>query len=376
MKAILLTFLTIISTNLIFAQQPGVRRSVNFRSIGKDSINLHFDENYFLIEDTCSSIVRYGHFDFKKRQFFGEFRDLNKMDPLIILAEGRYVDGKLNGPFSLKYLNGKPQAVGNFKDGSFDGRWELFYDDGKPRLNFTASGNTIMIEDAWDASGAAVVIKGEGKFRAELEGIYWEGKLVNGVPDGTWRCRRTTDRTNTILSSEVFKNGNFVKGSGPLGAYSDASRIVLVSPQIVPIGNASAMRISTTACDPSLSNKQYISAVYKHGWISFNEEVKRLVAPLFAKLDLKMYSGKALVIEGVVSEKGNITGLKPKGSFDSDISFGVSRELTRLPFLEPALINNVAVKQPITFTFSFTEGFYRFQYKLSPLISKQLQQTQ
>lgn len=177
MKASLLTFFTIIWASLIFAQQPGPRRSINFRSIGKDSINLHFDENYFLIEDTCSSIVRYGHYDFKTRQFFGEFRDLNKHDPMIILAEGKYIDGKLNGPFTLRYLNGSNQAMGSFKDGGFDGNWKLFYGDGKPRLDFTVTGQKITIENAWDKSGAAVVTDGEGKYRAELDGVYWEGKL-------------------------------------------------------------------------------------------------------------------------------------------------------------------------------------------------------
>ena len=349
--------------------QQGQRR-INYRSIGLDSINLHLDPKYFLIEDTCSSIVRYGHFNFKKRQFFGTFRDLNKQDPMIILSEGRYSDeGKLDGAFTLRYLNGTVQATGSFTNGVMDGAWELFFEDGKPWMSFKAKDNKIRVDNAWDSSGKKLVESGIGLFRSDVNDIYWSGKLLNGYPDGTWKAKKTDDRTNTVLSSEVFKNGSFVKGSGPLGAYSEGSRIELVSPELLPITNAALMRVSSTGCDPSLSRKKIINAIYYDGIPAFTEKITQLVGTFLSKSNFESYylNSTDLVIEGQINEKGNIAGLRSLGAIDDKITSGLIKELQRLPQLEPALLNGQAVKQGITFSFKFSLGSYSFSYQFLPV---------
>ncbi|HXH99495.1 MAG TPA: hypothetical protein VNI52_04450 [Sphingobacteriaceae bacterium] len=344
------------------------KRRVNYRSIGKDSINLHLDKDYFLIEDTCSSIVRYGHFNFEKRHFFGPFRDLNKQDPFIILAEGKYSqEGKLDGPVVLRYMNDNVQAKGRFLNGDMDGAWELFYEDGKPWMNFTATEKKIQVNDAWDLSGKKVVDGGNGEFKTDLKTLYWQGKLVNGFPDGTWRARRTNDRTNTVMSSEIFKGGSFVKGSGPLGAYSDASRIVLVNPELLPIYNASLMQVSPTACDPSMSRKNIMNATYRNGMTALSDEIIRLVNPFLGKSDIKFYNIYNLTIEGTINEKGVIESLRLKDGFDDKVTSGLIRELYKLPRLEPAIVNGQPTTQSIIFVFKFSAGTYNFSYKFLPI---------
>ncbi|MBC7914744.1 MAG: hypothetical protein H7Y07_11560 [Pyrinomonadaceae bacterium] len=371
MRIILLFLLSGILCLNSYSQIPQQsQRRVNFRSIGLDSINLHLDQNYFLIEDTCSSIVRYAHFNFQTRQFFGSFRDLNKQDPMIILSEGRYSDeGELDGAFTLRYLNGTVQATGSFINGVMNGAWELFFEDGKPWMSFKAKDNKIQIDNAWDNSGKKLVESGIGIFRSDLNDIYWSGKLLNGYPDGTWKAKKTDDRTNTVLSSEIFKNGLFVKGSGPLGAYSDGSRIELVSPTILPVNNAALMQVSSASCDPSLSRKKIINAIYYDGIPAFTEKITEIIGTFLGKSNFESFylSGTDIVIEGHINEKGSIVALRSQGGLNDRITSGLIKELQRLPQLEPALVNGQAVKQGITFSFKFSLGTYSFSYQFLPV---------
>src|SRR5688572_10504116 len=106
-------WLTILFAAVIGSSFGQAGRNIRFRIYPKDSVNLHMDHNYWLIEDTCSTVIRYGHFRKTDRKFFGPFRDLNKYDPSIVLAEGKYSDqGMLDGPFKSNYLTGEPQAEG------------------------------------------------------------------------------------------------------------------------------------------------------------------------------------------------------------------------------------------------------------------------
>ena len=366
--AFLACFICFFSIDLSGQTPQRAKRKISYRSLGKDSINLHLDKDYFLIEDTCSSIIRYGRFNFQKRFFYGPFRDLNKMDPMIIVSEGRYSDeGKLDGPFVLRYLNNIIQAKGSFINGVMDGAWELFYEDGKPWMTFQAVNNQVKVADAWDKSGRKIVEGGKGDFRAEMKAFYWEGKLLNGVPNGSWRLKKTVDRTNTVVASEVFKNGSFVKGSGPAGAYADESRIVLVTPDILPISNAALMRVSAVACDPANSRKSIVSAVYSQGSQAFSEAIKARVAPFLSVSDHRMYNKYDLVLEGTVNTSGAIEGLRLKSGFDDKITSGIIKELRRLPHLEPALVNGKPVSQGVTFTFKFSEGWYSFSYRFLPV---------
>lgn len=364
----LVCFLCLIDT--VYGQTaPPNKRKVGFRIIGKDSINLHLDKDYFLIEDTCSSIIRYGHFNLQRHHFFGTFRDLNKLDPMTILSEGRYSDeGKLDGPMTLRYLNNNLQAKGRFINGVMDGDWEFFYEDGKPWMNFKAANNSIQIEQAWDKTGNKIVDAGNGEFKSDLKIYYWEGKLLNGVPNGTWKLKKTDDRTNTVISSETFKNGRFVKGSGAAGAYSDASRIALVTPDLLPVSNAARMQVSPTACDPSMSRKKILSAVYRDGSQSFNEVIKQYVTPFLQKSDLKIYNMYDMVFEGMVNTNGVIENIQLKSGHDDKVSSGLAKELRKLPHLEPALIDGKPARQPFTITFRFTEGWYSFSYRFLPVI--------
>jgi hypothetical protein len=369
MKTILLTIIAVTCMTYTFAQPPQIRRSIQIRHFSKDSISLHFDKDYFLIEDTCSSIIRYGHFDPLKRSFFGKFHDLNKLDPQIILAEGTYTaDGKLDGSYTLRYLDNTLQAKGIFKEGQMRGLWEFFYEDGKPKLTLNVDdGGKVVIQQAWNTSGKKTIDNGKGPFRVDFPGFYWEGNLLNGIPDGTWKTRSLNDRTGTVLSSEVFKDGQFQKGSGPLGAYTDASRLVLISDALLPINNASKMTISRTACDPAMSRKSIVSAVYKGGSRAYSEEIINKVSPILNKLDLSAFGTRVFNIEGEFNEKGILSKLTPINAWEEKMSSDLIEALRKMPPVEPALVDGKPTAQKIYFIFNFNGGVYTISYRFLPI---------
>ena len=348
--------------------QIAQRRNIHFNNLGNDSTNLSLNEEYFLIEDSCAQIIRYGHVNMRERKFFGPFKDVSKSNPDLVVSQGNYTAAGLkDGDFISHYLNGNLQAKGNYRENKLSGRWEMFYPDGKPKVIFNASGDEIKISDAWDEAGKKIIENGNGNYSANMGNIIWSGKLSNGTPDGSWKALRALDRTNTVLVNEKWKNGKFQKGSGPGGDYSDASRISLVNDADLPFTNADKLRISSVPCN-GVKRKQIVGAQYKDGFESFSQKIKDLVNPYLRTIDLKPYDID-VEITGEVSEKGEITKLDYTGTFDEKIASGLIRELAKLPFLEPALIDGKPVPQKIIFKFTFMSGSYRFGYRLLPLNS-------
>ncbi|HUS00784.1 MAG TPA: hypothetical protein VMY77_03615 [Chitinophagaceae bacterium] len=353
MKNILFIILLCVFINLCTAAQTPSKRSIRFHNLGNDSINLSFNEEYYLIEDSCAQIVRYGHMNLRQRMFFGSFKDISKDYPDIIIAEGNYTNtGLKDGSFITHYLNGALQAKGEYRENKVFGKWEFYYPDGRPKLFFDASTNDIKIKEAWDEKGKKIVDKGNGNFTATAGNIAWAGKLNNGTPDGTWKAMKINDRTNTVLAKEKFKESKFIEGSGIGGDYTDLSRISLLNEADLPFVNAEKIRISPVPCN-GVKRKQIVNAQYKEGFQQFSERIKDLVSPCLRTVDLKPYDSE-LELAGEVSVKGEISRLLHTNAFDDKIASGLERVLTRLPFLEPALADGKPVPQKIVFTFKFT----------------------
>ncbi len=358
------------ATTIAQTIQPGKRptRNIRFGTIGKDSINLALNHQFYLIEDSCSLVTRYGHVNMMNRKFFGKIKDVSKVNPKIILTEGNYTaDGLKDGYFITHYLNGTLEAKGNFKNNQYDGNWEIYYANGKPMMTFTANENDVKIIDVWDAEGNKTVNNGNGNYRVDLEGLYWRGKLVNGKPDGTWKAANPEDATNITLVSESYKDGQFKKGKNALGDYTDAPRLTLVPPNKLPFTNAEKFMIALVGCDGvSLAGKRIVNAQYSAGMSNFTDNIVRLVGPYLQTVDLKPYEN-TLIINGEVSENGRVTNLRADNAFNSDLARGMIRELYSLPFLQPATIDGKPTKQNFNITFNFTRGSYRFTYTFLPI---------
>lgn len=351
---------------LVKVKGPISIRYIRFNIIGKDSVNLALNEDFDRIEDSCSQIIRYAHLKIQQHKFYGPFKDVSRLDSSLVLTEGSYTaDGLKDGPFITHYLNGKLQAKGSFKNNKYDGHWEIFYDDGKPKLTFDANDGDISIADAWDEKGGKTVVNGKGTYRVDVGIIYWIGKLLNGKPDGTWRAYKTDDATNTDIISESYKNGTFEKGKGPMGEYTDAARVVLVSADKLPFTRAEFFRISSVPCN-GVKRKHIVNAQYREGFSAFNEQIKQVVTPYLSRVDLASYDN-VMVVDGVINESGRITQLDTHTPFNEVIARGLIQQLNRLPPLNPATADGKPVVQKITITFTFSRGMYSFGYRLLPV---------
>lgn len=373
MKSLLIVFIAgMLYCPFAYAQVPAIsnaqpgKRTIRFNFIAKDSINQSLNEDFDMIEDSCSTIIRHAKLNIRARKYFGRITDVSKLNPNIILTEGNYTtDGLKDGNFIAHYINGELQAKGAFKNNEYEGKWEVYYDTGKPKLFFEASGKNIRITDAWDEKGMKLIDNGKGAYRVNLGSIYWKGKLLNGKPDGTWASLKTDDASNEELVTEKYKNGEFQKGVSPLGEYTDAARLVLVPNNLLPFTRAELMYISAVPCNGS-KRKHVIGAQYHNGLADFTGQIKELASRYLSKVDLKSYDNE-LILEGEINTDGAINNLAVHNAFNETIAHGLIVEFRRLPALQPATVDGKPVKQKFTITFVFEQGYYHFSYRFLPI---------
>jgi hypothetical protein len=364
MKSFLLSVAFLLTSTYTSAQIAP--RMIRFRTIGRDSVNMSLNEDYYLIEDSCAAIIRYAHYDGANRKFFGHFKDVSKQNPALVLLEGNYTpDGLKDGTFISRYANGNLRSKGNYKNDQYDGTWEVNYDNDKPEIAFEATDGVIKILNVWNDKGLKTVDNGKGNYLVNLGGITWAGKLENGRPDGTWKAYRTDDATQATFIKESFKKGVFQKGSSSVMDYTNASRIIYFSQDMFPYVRAEKLMISATPCGGA-KQKHLISAQYKQGISSFTEAIQELVTPYLSKLDLKNYNDH-IDLEGTISEVGIIYNLQYSNPFNEPMARGLINQLRRLPTLEPATADGKPIKQNIVFTFRFNSGTYSFTYRFLPI---------
>ncbi|MGY3214134.1 toxin-antitoxin system YwqK family antitoxin [Mucilaginibacter sp. HD30] len=356
--------------NAQFIRTSTVTRNIKINFINRDSVNLSLNENFEMVEDSCAQIIRYGHLNMQERKFKGKVKDVSKGNPLLVLSEGFYTDNGLkDGPFITRFLSGNMQARGNFKNGEYDGKWEIFYDNNKPRVTFEGNGRNVKIIDMWDEKGNKIIDNGNGNYRGPPSDLFWKGKLANGKPDGTWKAINNSRGEETVMITENFKNGIFQKGSGTIAAYTDSSRIMLVAPDLLPFTQAEAMRISMTNCDgTSLFNiKKVVGAKYGNGFESFNTQIQNLMPDAFKDVDIRRLTFSELLFKGEIATSGRIVNFNAQSHQNDAFVRTLTRQLQKLPFLEPATVDGKPVKQNFTIAFIFNEGMYRFNYSLLPI---------
>jgi hypothetical protein len=157
MKTLIITLLLVVTVTCLKAQTASVEktpRHVPIHIIGRDSVSLSLNENYNRIEDSCATMIRYGHMILKEHKYIGKFKDISQLDTSVLMTQGEYTaDGLKTGLFTAWYINGELRSKGVYKNNNYDGHWEVYYDDGKPAIVFEAVNDTVSITSVWDATG-------------------------------------------------------------------------------------------------------------------------------------------------------------------------------------------------------------------------------
>lgn len=366
MRSTTIFFCCIAATVLAHAQTSP---NTGIHQIGKDSINLAYNDKYYLVDDSCATIIRYAHYNFGTHKFFGKFKDVSK-NPSHLLAEGNYAaNGLKDGDFVNYYPNGRIQSKGAYKNNAYTGQWVINYRNGQPEMAFEMTdAGELKVMNLWDSKGSKVIDNGNGDYHVNMGSIVWQGKLKDGLPDGSWAATSRSDAHN-VLITETFKNGKFQKGKSPAGSYTDASRIVLVDPNMMPFSAAEQLTVSPGGCSV-VKPQRVTNAKFTLSAADFNEQFKEIMRPYIAKIDISKIENE-VVFDGVVSSEGILGNFKCTTLFDDNAARNLINGLIRLPNLQPATVNGKPVEQKIRVTFTFHQGLYEFSHKLLPIETPQ-----
>ena len=345
------------------AQTPVVNREGVIMTFENDSVNIAFNEKYFITDDSCADIIRLGHYNMPERKFNGRFTDVSKLNPEKIIGAGTYdKNGMKEGEFVSYYLNGNLQAKGAFRNNMFNGKWDFYYSSGKPNISFIANGSEIKILNTWNEEGKKLVDNGYGDYESIVEGgLVWKGKLVGGTPDGKW-VLHSMSRSEDVLVTEWFKLGEFQKGHNKVGDYEDASHIVLVSTDMLPLIKAENLWVSNEPCYAA-QKKNVINARYSKGADQFGEEIRDRLAPVLETMNVSF--NEPLEILGKILETGRISFGAPKG--DSKLTAPLISALQNLPFLEPARADGKVTQQDMIIIIKVNSSVYSFSYRILPI---------
>jgi len=351
------------------AQYKAYLSPTHLKLIGKDSINWSFNQNFEITPDSCGQSVRYAHFNAGLKKFTGQVKDISKQDQNIILTEGSYNKfGEKDGYFTLHYPNGNLQAKGSFKNDDFDGKWEMYYENGKSKLNFEAHDNEINITDYWDESGHKQVDNGKGKYAFSSGNSTWEGRLLNGKPDGTWNFYSDQDASRTPIASEKYSKGIFKKDKTAKGNYS-SSRILLVTEDMLPFVKAERLSFSSTGCNPPVSGEGIHYAHYLGSAEGYEHAINAIMAETIRHYDIS-HMIKGFQIEGEINDQGFLTQLTSYDAYEPHLANAIINGLKQAPKLVPASMGGHKVNQKIRFSFSFGDGRYYYYYRFGELIDK------
>jgi len=371
MKLLLSTLLFLLIMHAASAQ---VQRSVRYWVDSQDSVTMAFNNDYYLIEDTCATIIRYAHFNRTTHKFFGHFKDVNKQNPSQLLAEGNYTaDGLKEGEFIAYNTNGTLRSKGGYKNNKYDGKWQVNDSSGKPLISFIADTDKVQIIEAWNDKGVKTIDNGNGNYEGHSAAITWGGKLVNGLPDGLWTAKAANDENNTFTIFEHFKKGKFIKGKNRFKEYDGFSVITLIDPKLTTYAYAELLLISPTSCGETgfkSAVRKIKSAGYESGAENFGESVKDLINPYFSKIEIQPYWDNDVIFICTIGETGRIIDVKCTSMFDDGVVRNLTVLLRRLPTFKPATIDDKPVTQDFRIVFNFHQGLYHFSYGLMPVHTK------
>jgi len=278
-------------------------------------LRFYFRADYKLTSPLCASLYREASFDSVRMVFNGPFSDY-RSDGLLVV-ESTYKNGKLDGHFMVRYMNGNTWQKGTYKEDMMTGTWEYFYPDGSPMYTFEVKGNVVLLQNVWDQEGRMIVKDGKGRAKISHYSVrsdinenetIWRGQIKNGLAQGPWRLYIRNEFSGI---EEVYSRGKYVKGYENGKLYNTTKRFLIGQEQALL--NAEELQVSN--CDFNPTND--LQPRYRRG-------SNRLIADLHREIDKISYgrvnSGIAQVSFDV-DENGNL------GAFQKESEIGVEEFL-------------------------------------------------
>lgn len=322
------------------------------KDIHEKEKRFYFNADYSLTSPSCASYYRVAEYDSIGNFFKGPFQDY-RFDS-VLLTEGTYVNGHLDGKITIRYMNGNIWQKGAYKDGLMVGKWEYFYPDGKPMYNLNLIGDKIILQTVWDQSGNKIVEDGNGiavifRYNSFSDigsvSLNWRGKVKKGLIEGRWKMYYFN--TSTKLN-QVYNKGKFIKGYNSGRFFNTYSFFGLGQEQALI--NAEVLKVGACGENPTNATAPF----YPLG----NQQLKLDIYSFIDNLDIEILENSMVELSFNVSATGDLSDFKATSSTGLEEYFVLAlKELG--PWAPAIAVNNEPVDIRTDFTFQFVTKIER-----------------
>ncbi len=222
MNKYILVVVLLFVTSTIFSQNP-----IFFEQKG-DTISFYLSCNGSLTVKVNAKYKRVGIFDDERLAFKGNVIDYYYPKGLIAF-KAKYLNNLYDGPVITYSKTGTIKEVGVYHNNVRDSIWTSYYNNGKIEKKIDYSNAQKRFIEYYQKNGKPVFLDGNGKYKGysnkdfnSCEQYQIKGELRDGIMVGRW-----TIDLGYGTSTEVFENGNFIRGQETPHnlSYEDASLI-------------------------------------------------------------------------------------------------------------------------------------------------------
>ena len=283
------------------------------------------------------------------------------MDSAIINVTGDFIDYYVNGNVFLKstmlnnnlegmahyyYENGGIKEEGKYQNNIRKGKWTFYYPNGNIQKIYEYTDSGPLVLEAYNYAGEATVLDKNGNFKTEFS-VYLQcdkyeasGQIKNGRKDGVWKFFASPNASLPI-STETYKEGNFIKGDGKNEGYTEKPRIGLTN--FYATENLNLLDNLLGCPGNSISFWRYKNQDINS---SFYPELQDQLS----KYD-KSIQNQWLIVGIKISKKNKIDEINIASSInDKNIENYIYGLLSKMTHWETAVINSIKIESNIFFT--------------------------
>jgi antitoxin component YwqK of YwqJK toxin-antitoxin module len=197
----------------------------------RDSIKIYFSCTGTVIDKKCASYYRKGKMDKTIVNVVGNFHDYYMDDKVYLDAE--MFNNNLEGAAHYYYPNGRVKEEGSYQNNTRQGKWTFYYPNGQVKKVYQYFNGEPLVLEAYHPNGKVTVVNGNGSFETEfstyLQCDFYEasGELLNGKKNGKWRF--SNPNLPLPIATEIYENGEFIKGNSKDYEYTKTPRIMLTN---------------------------------------------------------------------------------------------------------------------------------------------------
>lgn len=196
-----------------------------------DSIKIYFNCTGTVVDKKCASYYRTGKLDTVIINVTGDFYDYNMNGKKFLKAT--MLNNNLEGIAQYYYGNGKVCEEGVYQNNIRQGKWTFYYANGNVQKVYEYVNGDPTVIEAYSQNGKVTAVNGTGSLKTEFstykqcDKFEASGQLLNGKKNGSWKL--SILNASSPIATEVYEEGNFIKGITPNSEYTENPKILLTN---------------------------------------------------------------------------------------------------------------------------------------------------